>query len=122
MSFKDMVESDIKNVFLNADEFAENLIVIYDGESYGPIPVVLTKLKEQDKKTTVRQGDHSQGIYLDTTVMHCALSDLGGVLPEKGSRIKIQDEPNSSFYRSYYVAVSDIEMGMIRAELEEHDE
>lgn len=122
MSFKDMVASDIKSVFLNTDEFAESLIVKYDGVTYGPIPVVLTKLKEQDKKTTVRQGDHSQGIYLDTTVMHCALSDLGGVLPEKDTRIWIQDEPESTFYKSYYVALSDIEMGMIRLELEEHDE
>ena len=122
MSFKDMVANDIKNVFLNTGEFAENLKVIYDGVTYGPIPVVLTKLKEQDKKTTVRQGDHSQGIYLDTTVMHCALSDLGGVLPEKGTRIKIQYEPESTFFREFYVALSDIEMGMIRVELEEHDE
>ena len=122
MSFKDMVESDNKAVFLNTEEFAYNLNVIYDDETYEAIPVVLTGLKEQDKATTIRQGDHSQGIYLVTSVMHCALSDLGSVQPEKGTRIKIQDAPGSTFYREFYVAQSVIEMGMIRAELEELDE
>ena len=45
MSFKDMVESDNKAVFLNTEEFAYNLNVIYDGETYEAIPVVLTGLE-----------------------------------------------------------------------------
>lgn len=122
MSFKDMVANDNKAVFLNTSEFAENLNVIYDGDTYEEIPIVLTGLKEQDKATTVRQGDHSQGIYLVTSILHCALDDLGGKQPEKGARIKIQDAPKSSFYREFYVAQSVVEMGMIRAELEELDE
>ncbi len=122
MSFKDMVASDNFSVFLNADEFAEELNVIYDGTTYTAIPIVLTGLKEQDKAQGVRQGDHSQGIYLVTSVLHCALSDLGNVQPEKGTKIKIQSEPDSTFYREFYVAQSVVEMGMIRAELEEIDE
>ena len=41
MSFKDMVAADIHGVFLNLDEFAEKLTVVYDGETYADIPIVL---------------------------------------------------------------------------------
>ena len=122
MSFKDMVAADNYSVFLNTGEFAENLNVVYDGVTYTGIPVVLTGLKEQDRAQGVRQGDHSQGLYLVTSILHCALSDLGNTQPEKGTKIKIQSEPESSFYREFYVAQSVVEMGMIRAELEEIDE
>ena len=42
MSFKDMVAADIKAVFLNLDEFGEPQTIIYDGETFRDIPVVLT--------------------------------------------------------------------------------
>lgn len=40
-----MVAADIHNVFLNPDEFADKRTVIYDGETYMDIPVVLTNSK-----------------------------------------------------------------------------
>lgn len=122
MGFKDMVAADIKGIFLNDDEFAEKRNVIYDGVTYSAIPIVLTGLKEQDRKQSVQNGDHGQGIYLVTSVLHCSLSDLGNNQPEKGTRIKIQDDENSAFYREFYVATSVCEMGMLRIELEEIDE
>lgn len=54
-----------------------------------------------------------------TTVIHCAASDLGGVVPEKGMKIKIND---GDFFREFYVASSVNEMGMLRVELEAIDE
>ena len=65
MSFKDMVAADIRKVFLNTDEFAELRTVRYDGMDYdGPehrgIPIVLTGLKEQDRRQLVT--DHAQGL------------------------------------------------------------
>ncbi|MDR1158353.1 MAG: hypothetical protein LBK75_08660 [Oscillospiraceae bacterium] len=118
--FKSMIAADNQNVFLNVDEFAEPHTVIYDGETYGGIPVVLSGLKEQERRQLVSAGDHAQGLYLVTTVMHCALSDLGGKQPEKGMRIKISD--GSEYYREFYVAASTCDIGMVRAELEAIDE
>lgn len=119
--FKDMVAADIHNVFLNTEEFAELRTIRYDGEEYVDIPIVLTGLKEQDRRQL--QSDHVQGPYLVTSVLHCALSDLGGKQPEKGGRIEINDEEGGGgFFRRFYVASSVCEMGMLRVELEAIDE
>ena len=126
MSFKDMVAADIRKGFLNTDEFAELRTVRYDGMDYdGPehrgIPIVLTGLKEQDRRQLVT--DHAQGLYLVASVLHCALDDLGGKQPEKGQRISINDEEGGGgFFREFYVASSVCEMGMLRVELEAVDE
>ncbi len=116
-NFKDMVQADIKNIFLNSDEFAELHTVIYDGITYENIPLVMSGIKEKDRQQLV--WDHVQGLYLVTSVMHCAASDLGGVVPEKGMKIKIND---GDFFREFFVASSVNEMGMIRVELEAIDE
>ena len=126
MSFKDMVAADIRKVFLNTDEIAELRTVRYDGMDYdGPehrgIPIVLTGLKEQDRRQLVT--DHAQGLYLVASVLHCALDDLGGKQPEKGQRISINDEEGGGgFFREFYVASSVCELGMLRVELEAIDE
>lgn len=119
--FKETVMRDVHNVFLNLDEFAEKRTIHYDGETYVDIPIVLTGLKEQDRRQL--QADHAQGLYLVSSVLHCALSDLDGKQPEKGQRIKINDlEGGGGFFQEYYVASSSCEIGMLRVELEELDE
>jgi hypothetical protein len=116
-SFKNMVEADNKKVFVNASEFAELHTIIYDGVTYEDIPVVMSGIKEKDRRQLV--ADHIQGLYLVTTVIHCAASDLGGVVPERGMKIKIND---GDFFREFYVATSVVDLGMIRLELEAIDE
>lgn len=119
--FKDMVAQDIHGVFLNLDEFAEKRTIRYDGAEYMDIPIVLSGLKEQDRRQL--QSDHAQGLYLVTSVLHCALTDLGGNQPEKGQRIRINDqEGGGGFFREFYIASSVCEMGMLRVELEAIDE
>lgn len=118
-NFKEMVAADNLDVFLNTEEFAERRVLRYDGETYagpegGGIPVVLSGLKEQDRRQLV--ADHGQGLFLVTSVLHCALEDLGGRQPEKGQRIQISGE--DSFFREFYVASSVCELGMLRLELE----
>lgn len=121
MSFKDMVAADNKRVFMNTDEYAEKRTVIYDGESYVDIPIIISGLKEKDRRQLV--SDHVQGLFLVSAVLHCAKSDLGGKQPEKGTRIKINDrEGGGGFLREFYVASSITEMGMLRVELEAIDE
>lgn len=121
MSFKDTVAADIHNVFLNTEEFAEKRTIRYDGEEYVDIPIVLTGLKEQDRQQLI--SDHAQGLYLVSSVLHCAVDDLGGKQPEKGQRIRINDrEGGGGYFRGFYVAASVSEMGMLRVELEEFSE
>lgn len=119
--FKDMVAADNQSVFLNLSEFAEKRTIKYDGEVYEDIPIVLTGMKEKDRRQLMR--DHAQGLYLVSSVLHCAMSDLGGKQPEKGTRIKINDrEGGGGFFREFYVAASVCEIGMLRIELEAIDE
>lgn len=121
MSFKDMVAADIKGAFLNLSEFADKRTVKFDGETFEDIPIVLSGLKEQDRTQLI--SDHAQGLYRVSTVLHCALSDLSGKQPEKGQRIEINDEEGGGgWFRKFYVATSVVEMGMVRAELEEISE
>lgn len=121
MSFKDMVAADIHDVFLDPDEFADKRTVIYDGETYMDIPVVLTNIKERDRRQLT--SDHVQGLYLVSHTLHVDLSDIGGVLPEKGMRIRVNNqEGGGGFFREFYIATSGIEMGMVRLELEAIDE
>ena len=120
--FKDMVAADVHSVFLSLDEFAEKRTVVCDGVAYEDIPIVMSALKEQDRRQLM--SDHVQGLFLVSSVLHCALSDLGGNQPEKGQRIKINNEEGGGggFFREFYVASSVCEMGMLRCELEAIDE
>ena len=118
MTFKDMVADDIKSIYLNTEEFGEARTVIYDGETYEDIPIVLTSLKEKDRNTTTQ--DHAEHIYLVTQILHCAASDLGDVIPEQGMTIQIEDA--NGYFDKYTVAQSGNEMGMLRVELEAFDE
>ena len=119
--FKDMVARDNHGVFLNNSEFAEMRTIKYDGATYSDIPIVLSGMKEKDRRQLM--SDHAQGLYLVSSVLHCARSDLGGAQPEKGQRIKINDrEGGGGFFREFYVASSVCEMGMLRVELEAIDE
>lgn len=119
--FKDMVAADNRNVFLSLNEFAELRTIRYDGDIYTDIPIVLSGLKEKDRRQLV--SDHVQGLYIVSSVLHCAQSDLGGVQPERGARIGINDEEGGGgFFREFYVASSVCELGMLRVELEAIDE
>lgn len=129
MSFKDMVADDNRKVFMNVDEFAEYRTIIYDEVTYDGaedydgkgVPIVLTGLKEKDRTTI--QSDHAQGLYRVTAVLHMRIDDLGGNQPEKGAKISINNQENGGgFFREFYVAFSDCEMGMLRVELEAFDE
>jgi hypothetical protein len=119
-AFKDMVSADIHDVFLNLDEFAERRTVKYDGKTYADVPVVLNGLKEKDRSRSV--ADHAQGLYLVTDIMHVALSDIGGKLPERGNKIEISTREGGTFLRQYYITQSQATVGMVRLELGAIDE
>jgi hypothetical protein len=121
-AFKKMVETDNKNVFLNASEFAEPHTIIYNGVTYSEIPVLLTKVKEVDRQAPT--ADHAQGLYRVTSILHVALPDMDRIIPEKGQRIKIDDGEamGNPYFTEHTIASSSCEMGMICQELEAIDE
>jgi len=122
MSFKSMVLADVKGVFLNTEFFGEKRTVRYDSNTYSDIPVVITAIKEQDRRMRTTK-DHAQGLYMVTTIMHCALSDIGGIQPEKGMKISVNDrEGGDGFFTQYFIGNSSMDMGMVRLELEAIDE
>lgn len=117
MSLQDVVAADVHSTFLNLTDFAKKRTIIYDGEIYKDIPVVLSGMKEKERR--VLTSDHAQGLFLVTDILHCAISDLGGKQPEKGTRISINyQEGGGGYFASFYVASSVEKMGMLRVELE----
>lgn len=120
-AFKDAVAADIRNVFLNPDEFAEIRTVRYDGNEYADIPIILNGIKF-DKRPQVA-SDHAQGLYRVTDILHLDRADLGGKLPERGTPIFINDrEGGGGWFRRYNVATAQDTVGMLRIELEAIDE
>jgi len=118
--FKDAVAADIRNVFLNPDEFAEIRTVRYDGNEYADIPIVLNGIKFDKRQQTA--ADHAQGLYRVTDVLHVSRADLGGKMPERGLPISINTKEGGVFFRQYYVATAQDTVGMLRIELEAIDE
>lgn len=118
MSFRGMVESDNQKVFMCVDEYADPRIIKYDGKTYREVPCVISKLKEKERVTNMR--DHAQGLYLVSAILHCPSVNLDGIVPEKGGLISISD--NDGFFCEYYVAQSGCDLGMIRLELEAYNE
>ena len=120
-SFQEAVAQDVHGVFLNMEEFAQRRTVRYDGQEYQDIPIVLSDRKEEARRQL--QSDHVQGLYRVSAVLYCARSDLGGNQPEQGARLSVNNrEGGGGYFRSFYVAASGCEMGMLRVELEAMDE
>jgi len=117
--FKEMVAADNKRVFLNTAEFAELRMVIYNGQRFDDVPLVLTGLKEENRQQ--KASDHAPGLFLVKTLLQCSLADLSGRQPQKGERLQVSNQ-EGSFCREFYVDESICEYGMLRLELEDVDE
>lgn len=117
MGFKDMVKSDIANVLMNTEEFAEKHTVRYDGDVYEDIPIVLQKVKQSEQSFS--QSNHTEGIFLVSAVAYINEKDLDGVIPEQGQNIEIDDGEalGEPFFCRYSVVTSRCEMGLITLEL-----
>lgn len=118
-----MVANDNLSVFCNPDEFAELRRVVYEGVTYDGedgqgIPIVLTKAREKDRRQL--KDDYGEGIFRVNATMHCDVRHLGGIVPEKGTKLRISEGPD--FYQIYYIVTSSCPMGMVILELEALDE
>lgn len=88
MNFKAQVERDIKAVFHNGKEFAEEKEIHYNG-NYLTIPVVWDTegAKDRQKPST----DNVDGIFAVDVVMYAAYSDLK-VMPRQGQNIEVDGD------------------------------
>lgn len=122
-TFKDCAAVEIEKAFLNTGEFAEERTVIYDGVTYKDIPVVEIGPKEGKRSSVVQmQHDFGQGLYKRSITLYLAEKDLGGVTPEQGSRLSMNEKKGGTFFHKFRVVESTAEMGMFRVKLEEVDE
>lgn len=118
MSFLDQVAADNRSVFSNTAEFAEKRDVEYDGVTYSKIPVTLTRLMQS--KMTVPVTEHTDGLRKLSAKAHILLDDLGGIEPEEGTWIRIEDGTalGRPFMRRYMIVTCGNSMGMLTLELE----
>ncbi len=128
MGFKESVDADIEAVFLNADEFAEFMDVKYDGTVYENIPVVLSRIQQTEAPTLVmersrHETDRMNGVHIASAAAHIAQKDMR-VVPEQDQWIYFRDGTAAYdvYWRRYRIITSDVELGMIRLELEAYSE
>lgn len=122
-TFKQCVAAEIEKAFLNPDELAEVRTIIYDGATYEDISVIEVGPKEGKRSSVVQmQHDFGQGLYKRTIILYCAEKDLGGVKPEQGSHLSMNEKQGGTFFHKFRVTESTTEMGMYRLKLEEVDE
>lgn len=111
MDFKEVLENDLKTVFHNNNEFAENVTIYYDGQEYENIPAVIDRSAEDRNKPNT---DKDFILYSFDVSAYIHLTDLGFV-PRKNHNIYINDE-------EYKIVTVKEEMGEILLELEALDE
>ena len=122
-TFKDCAAVEIEKTFFNTGEFAEERTVIYDGVTYKDIPVVEIGPKEGKRSSVVQmQHDFGQGLYKRSITLYCAEKDMGGVKPEPGTTLSMNERKDGTFFHKFRVVESTTEMGMFRMKLEEVDE
>lgn len=83
-TFKDIIKQDIKNTFLNDDEFSDKHMV--DGKEMSVITDEI-ELLEREKKVK----DNVAGVYLKQKMIYVAAEDFGP-LPSIGRVIKLDKQ------------------------------
>lgn len=79
MDFKEMLESDVHEVFMNIDEFSDMHMV------NGKEMAVQMDSNEQIEREK-RMNQHADGIYVNQKLIYVAASDFGS-LPAQGSKL-----------------------------------
>lgn len=77
MTFKELISSDIDNVFLNVNEFSE--VHLVNGKDM-PVMIDNNELIERKKK----EKENMDGIYANQKLIYVAASDFGS-LPKQGT-------------------------------------
>ena len=81
MDFKEILESDVHEVFMNIDEFSD--IRMVNGKEMA-VQIDSNEQIEREK----RMNQHVDGIYKNQKMMYVAASDFGK-LPAQGSKVTV---------------------------------
>lgn len=81
MSFKEILESDVHDVFMNNDEFSDMHMV--NGKEMA-VQIDSNEQIEREK----RMNQHMDGIYKNQKLIYVAASDFGS-LPAQGSKLTL---------------------------------
>ena len=81
MSFKEILESDVHEVFMNINEFSD--VHMINGKKMA-IQIDSNEQIEREK----RMNQHVDGIYKNQKLMYVAASDFGK-LPAQGSKVTV---------------------------------
>lgn len=114
MSLKDMISHDNKSVFMNENDFAINCTIEYNGAVYENISAVYIDPKQEARQQLA--NDFGKGLFSVTAELYCLADDLGGELPEKDQRLKINH--GCGHFKNYRIATSTADHGMFHLELE----
>lgn len=122
MSFKDTVQQDIGNIFLNTEEFAENHTVKFGGEVYKNIPVVQEIVKQSE--LALSSANLMEGVYSITAKAYFDIKKTDCKMPEQGKYFEIDDGEavGKPYFRKYRVVTAEDAMGMVCLGLEAVDE
>lgn len=108
-AFKEIVKEDVKNIFLNPDEFAENGYLV-NGR---PMPIGIDVLEyEQRQKVGL---DRTERVYQKRMLIYVSSEDYGPE-PKYGSLITLQKEGCSK--KEYTVTACADEDGLYSISLE----
>lgn len=121
MGFKEMVAQDNARIILNTEEFAEYHNIRYDGAEYRHIPVVLEKMRDEERQ--VYKDESTMGVYRKLLTAYLSSESLNGKIPEQGHEIRISRSELSDGYSDlYHIIGVDVEYGMVRISLEAYDD
>ena len=100
MSFRDMVQADLHNVFFNVEEFAEEHTI--NGKK------MLCVIDQDENAASSVQS--VMGVYVANRRIYVKESDMK-VLPKEGLQLRLDD-------RMYFVTDARLEMGAVVIELQ----
>ena len=110
-SFKDMLAKDVADVFNNANEFAEKMLIYYDGQAYENTSLILDKTAKNRPRN---KDDYETLTYKYDATAYINEKELG-FIPKKNHSLIIDDI-------DYNIVEVSNEMGEIVIGLEVYDE
>lgn len=110
-SFKDMLAKDIADVFNNANEFAEQMLIYYDGQPHENISLILDKTAKDRNRN---KDDYETLTYKYDATAYINEKELG-FMPKKNHSLVINGV-------DYNIVEVTNEIGEIVIKLEVYDE
>lgn len=83
MTFKELIQNDVHNVFMNTKEFSEMHVV-----NGNEMPVMIDSNEQIEREKRMKQN--LDGIYTNQKLMYVAASDYGP-MPKQGSIVNLDD-------------------------------